>query len=239
MTLVDIAAEAGLTRPSVYGGVEKKRFIIETNGAGVALVDVDGDGLARRVRPERHAARRRDTRETRTWPAGQAPTAHLYRNAGKGRFTDITAGSGLERVAWSSSVCAGDYDNDGRTDLFTTAYGTNALYRNRGGGRFDDVTASAGLPTSGVRWGSGCTFLDYDRDGRLDLFVSNYLRLDLATAAEPGQGVNCLWKGIPVNCGPKGLPDRYESALPPGAATGHSATCRRPRESRRSRSATR
>ena len=113
-------------------------------------------------------------------------------------------------------MCAGDYDNDGRTDLFTTAYGTNALYRNQGGGRFDDVTASAGFQTSGVRWGSGCTFLDYDRDGRLDLFVSNYLRLDLATAAEPGQGVNCLWKGIPVNCGPKRPPDRYEFALPPG-----------------------
>jgi enediyne biosynthesis protein E4 len=202
---VDVAAAAGLTRPSVYGGVEKKRFIIETNGAGVALVDVDGDGLldAFVLNGTRLAE---DTRENQAWPAGEAPTAHLYRNAGTGRFTDITAGSGLERVAWSSSVCAGDYDNDGRTDLFTTAYGTNALYRNQGGGRFDDVTARAGLPTAGIRWGSGCTFVDYDRDGRLDLFVSNYLRLDLTTAAEPGQGVNCLWKGIPVNCGPKGLP---------------------------------
>jgi enediyne biosynthesis protein E4 len=205
VTLVDVAAAAGLTRPSVYGGVEKKRFIIETNGAGVALVDVDGDGLldAFVLNGTRLAE---DTRENQAWPAGEAPTAHLYRNAGTGRFTDITAGSGLERVAWSSSVCAGDYDNDGRTDLFTTAYGTNALYRNQGGGRFDDVTARAGLPTAGIRWGSGCTFVDYDRDGRLDLFVSNYLRLDLTTAAEPGQGVNCLWKGIPVNCGPKGLP---------------------------------
>jgi hypothetical protein len=205
VTLVDVAAAAGLTRPSVYGGVEKKRFIIETNGAGVALVDVDGDGLldAFVLNGTRLAE---DTRENQAWPAGEAPTAHLYRNAGTGRFTDITAGSGLERVAWSSSVCAGDYDNDGRTDLFTTAYGTNALYRNQGGGRFDDVTARAGLPTAGIRWGSGCTFVDYDRDGRLDLFVSNYLRLDLTTAAEPGQAVNCLWKGIPVNCGPKGLP---------------------------------
>jgi enediyne biosynthesis protein E4 len=205
VSMVDVAAAAGLVRPSIYGGVDKKRFIIETNGAGVALVDVDGDGLldALVLSGTRLAE---GTRENQTWPAGQAPTAHLYRNTGSGRFTDITAGSGLERVAWSSSVCAGDYDNDGRTDLFTTAYGTNALYRNRGDGRFDDVTADAGFPTSGIRWGSGCTFLDYDRDGRLDLFVSNYLRLDLATAAEPGQGVNCLWKGIPVNCGPKGLP---------------------------------
>ena len=189
----------------MYGGLEKKRFIIETNGAGVALVDLDGDGwldafILNGTRLEER------TRQNVRWPAGEAPTARLYRNLGKGRFTDVTTGSGLERVAWSSSVCAGDYDNDGRTDLFTTAYGTNALYRNAGGGRFVDATARVGLPTSGLRWGSGCTFLDYDRDGRLDLFVSNYLRLDLASAPEPGQGVNCLWKGIPVNCGPKGLP---------------------------------
>ena len=205
MLLVDVAGEAGLTRPSVYGGLEKKRFIIETNGAGVALVDVDGDGwLDAFVLNGTRLAQ--GMRENQAWPAGEAPTARLYRNGRNGRFIDITAGSGLGRVAWSSSVCAGDYDNDGLTDLFTTAYGTNALYHNAGAGRFDDLTARAGFPTSGVRWGSGCTFLDYDRDGRLDLFVSNYLRLDLTTAAEPGQGVNCLWKGIPVNCGPKGLP---------------------------------
>jgi enediyne biosynthesis protein E4 len=205
VSLVDVAADVGLTRPSVYGGVEKKRFIIETNGAGVALVDVDGDGLLDAL--VLNGTRLEEgTRENVRWPAGEAPTARLYRNLGTGRFADITDGSGLERVAWSSSVCVGDYDNDGRTDLFTTAYGTNALYHNAGGGRFETVTARAGLPTTGIRWGSGCTFIDYDRDGRLDLFVSNYLRLDLATAPEPGQGVNCLWKGIPVNCGPKGLP---------------------------------
>jgi enediyne biosynthesis protein E4 len=205
VTLIDVAADAGLTRPSVYGGLEKKRFIIETNGAGVALVDVDNDGLLDAL--VLNGTRLEDgTRQNVRWASGEAPTARLYRNLGTGRFADITSGSGLERVAWSSSVCVGDYDNDGRTDLFATAYGTNALYHNAGGGRFDEVTARAGLPTSGLRWGSGCTFIDYDRDGRLDLFVSNYLRLDLATALEPGQGVNCLWKGIPVNCGPKGLP---------------------------------
>jgi hypothetical protein len=205
VTLIDVAAEAGLTRPSVYGGLEKKRFIIETNGAGVALVDVDDDGLLDAL--ILNGTRLEEgTRQNMRWASGDAPTARLYRNLGTGRFADITSGSGLERVAWSSSVCVGDYDNDGRTDLFTTAYGTNALYHNAGGGRFDEVTARARLPTSGLRWGSGCTFIDYDRDGRLDLFVSNYLRLDLATAPEPGQGVNCLWKGIPVNCGPKGLP---------------------------------
>jgi hypothetical protein len=117
----------------------------------------------------------------------------------------VTDAAGLRHTGWASSVCAGDFDNDGWTDLFITYYGRNVLYRNRGG-RFEDVTAQAGLPTTGVRWGSGCTFVDYDRDGRVDLFVANYLRFDLAAAPEPGAGANCLWKGVPVNCGPKGLP---------------------------------
>jgi hypothetical protein len=205
VTLLDVARDAGLATDSVYGGLDRKRFIIETNGAGVALVDVDGDGWLDAL--VLNGTRLEDgSRRNASWGEGSAPTAHLYRNRGDGTFTDITRDSGLERVAWSSSVCAGDYDNDGRVDLYTTAYGTNALYRNSGGGRFEDVTAAARLPTTGVRWGSGCTFLDYDRDGHLDLFVANYLRFDLATASEPGQGVNCLWKGVPVNCGPRGLP---------------------------------
>ena len=203
--LVDIAREAGLTHPSVYGGVDRKRFIIETNGAGVALVDVDDDGALDALVLS-GTRLREGARENHTWAAGTEPTARLYRNRGDGTFGDITRGSGLDRVAWSSSVCAGDYDNDGRIDLFVTAYGTNALYRNMGRGRFEDVSAQAGLPTTGTRFGAGCTFIDYDRDGRLDLFVSNYLVFDLATVAEPGQGINCLWKGVPVNCGPKGLP---------------------------------
>jgi hypothetical protein len=80
------------------------------------------------------------------------------------------------------------------------------LYRNRGDGTFEDTTVKAGLPSGGVRWGSGCTFVDYDRDGKLDIFVANYLKFDLATAPEPGTGPNCTWKGVAVNCGPKGLP---------------------------------
>ena len=205
VTFVDVASQAGLTTPSVYGGISRKRFIIETNGAGVALLDVDGDGWLDAL--VLNGTRLKEgSRDDQVWPAGDSPTARLYRNRHDGTFADITRGSGLERVAWSSSVCAGDIDNDGRVDLFTTAYGTNVLYRNAGEGRFTDITVRAGLPTTGTRWGSGCTFIDYDRDGRLDLFVANYLRLDLATASEPGQGINCLWKGIPVNCGPKGLP---------------------------------
>ena len=144
-----------------------------------------------------------------TYPSGSAPTNHLYRNRHDGTFEDVTDAAGLRRTGWASSVCAGDFDNDGWTDLYITYYGHNVLYRNRGG-RFEDVTTKAGLTTTGIRWGSGCTFLDYDRDGKLDLFVANYLRFDLTTAAEPGGGSNCLWKGVPVNCGPKGLSRRME-----------------------------
>jgi enediyne biosynthesis protein E4 len=129
----------------------------------------------------------------------------LYLNDG-GRLRDATRGSGLDTVGWGSSVCAGDADGDGRVDLFLTAFGRNHLYRNQGRGRFEDVTARAGLAIDRDRWGSGCSFLDMDRDGDLDLFVANYLAFDLATAAEPGQGAHCHWKGVPVNCGPRGLP---------------------------------
>jgi hypothetical protein len=202
--LVDVAEPAGLKEPSIYGGLDRKRFIIETNGAGVAWVDYDNDGwvdalVLSGTRLEE------GTRRDRAWPAGEAPTNRLYRNNHDGTFTDVTDEVGLRRTGWFSSVCVGDYDNDGWVDLFFTAYGQNVLYRNHGG-HFEDVTAAAGLATRGTRWGSGCTFLDYDRDGRLDLFVANYLVLDLATAPEPGGGTHCLWKGVPVNCGPKGLP---------------------------------
>jgi hypothetical protein len=204
VALVDVAAPAGLTHPSIYGGVDRKRFIIETNGAGVALLDYDNDGwLDALVLSGTRLGE--GARVDMAWPKGEAPTNRLYRNRHDGTFQDVTDGAGLRRTAWSSSVCVGDYDNDGWLDLFVTAYGTNVLYHNRQG-RFEDVTAEAGLPVSGTRWGSGCTFVDYDRDGKVDLFVAHYLKFDLATSSEPGTGANCLWKGIPVNCGPKGLP---------------------------------
>ena len=204
-SFTDVADRAGLKAPSIYGGVDRKRFIIETNGAGVAFVDVDNDVWVDAL--VLSGTRLKDgSRENETYPRGEAPTAHLYRNNHDGTFSDITARSGLRASGWASSVCAGDYDNDGRIDLFVTAYGENVLYHNAGGGRFEDVTARAGLPTGGVRWGSGCTFVDYDRDGKLDLFVANYLTFDLASAPEVGKGPNCVWKGVPVNCGPRGLP---------------------------------
>ena len=206
VSLVDVAAQAGLTHPSIYGGVEHKRFIIETNGAGVAFLDYDNDGRldalvlsGSRLEPD---GRREAALPPRAKPR---PTACIGKSA-TARFATSRDGAAWRRTGWASSVCAGDYDNDGWLDLFVTNYGTNVLYRNRGGARFEDVTEAAGLASPGTRWGSGCSFLDYDRDGRLDLFVAHYLVLDLETAREPGQGANCLWKGIPVNCGPKGLP---------------------------------
>jgi hypothetical protein len=200
---VDVAREAGLTQPITYGDESRKRFIIETNGCGVAMIDLDDDGWVDLVTlngTRLEPGARRD----RAWPEGQAPRIRVYRNE-RGRFVDVSAASGLDRVGWASSVCAGDADGDGRVDLFITYFGRNVLYRNLGRGRFEDVTATAGLDAGRDRWGSGCSLLDMDRDGDLDLFVANYLSLDLATAPEPGQGPNCSWKGLPVNCGPKGL----------------------------------
>ena len=205
VTFVDVAAQAGLRASSIYGGVDRKRFIIETNGAGVAFFDYDNDGwidalVLSGVRLQE------GTRAIERYAPGAAPVSHLYRNNRDGTFTDITARAGLRAVGWASSVCGGDYDNDGFLDLFVTYFGENVLYRNRGDGTFEDVTRRAGFPGGATRWGSGCAFLDYDRDGRADLFVANYLRFDLAAAAEVGNGPNCVWKGVPVNCGPRGLP---------------------------------
>ena len=205
VSLVDVASQAGLRATSVYGGVDRKRFIIETNGAGVAFFDYDNDGWTDAL--VLNGVRLKEgTREIEHYAPGSEPVAHLYHNEHNGTFTDVTARAGLRASGWASSVCAGDYDNDGALDLFVTYFGQNVLYRNRGNGTFEDVTRRAGLPAGGTRWGSGCSFLDYDRDGRADLFVANYLTFDLGTAAEVGKGPNCVWKGVPVNCGPRGLP---------------------------------
>jgi len=198
VSFIDVAGRAGLTDPFIYGGIDKKKYIIETNGCGVAFIDYDNDGwmdilLLNGTRLE-------------GFPKGKEPTPKLYHNNRNGGFTEATNGSGLTRTGWASAVTVGDYDNDGLDDLFITYWGQNVLYHNDGKGKFTDVTAKAGVSTNGTRWGSGCAFIDYDRDGKLDLFVANYLLFDPATVPEPGKGPNCLWKGVPVNCGPKGLP---------------------------------
>ena len=198
VSFTNVASEVGLSEPTIYGDVDKKRFIIETNGCGVAFVDYDNDGWVDLFTLS-------GTRLSGL-SAGQEPTNRMYRNKGNGAFADMTDKAGLRRSGWASSVCVGDYDNDNYEDLFITYWGKNVLYKNNGNGSFTDVTKKAGLSATATRWGSGCTFIDYDRDGKLDLFVANYLKFDIANTPEPGKGANCTWKGVPVNCGPKGLP---------------------------------
>ena len=140
-------------------------------------------------------------------------TNRLYKNNRDGTFTDVTAKAGLVAAGWASGVCVGDYNNDGFEDLFCTSFGQNRLYRNNGDGTFTDVTKAAGLWNAEPRWGAGCSFVDYDRDGHLDLFVSNYIRFSVERAPVPGANSNCNWKGIPVACGPRGLPHGRHFAL--------------------------
>ena len=201
----DVAEPAGLKHPTVYGDPSRTRFILEANGSGAAFVDYDRDGWIDALVLSGTRFQDGQRREV-DWSPRDAPRSRLYRNRRDGSFEDVTDRAGLERIGWASGVCAGDYDNDGWIDLFVTYFGGNVLYRNRAGRGFADVTAQAGLPVSGGHWGSGCSFIDHDRDGDLDLFAANYLRFDAAAAPEPGQGANCVWKGVPVNCGPKGLP---------------------------------
>ncbi len=196
---IDVASRAGLNIPNVWGGVEHKRSIIETKGSGIAFFDYDNDGwldiyLTNGNRLDAH------------WPPGKAPTTLLYKNNRDGTFTDVTEKSGLGRTGWQTGVCVGDYDNDGWDDLFCTFWGHNILFHNNGNGTFTDVTRKAGLYQEQGRWGTGCTFLDYDRDGHLDLFVCNFIKLDpdkIPTAEETNF---CQWKGVPTMCGPRGLP---------------------------------
>jgi hypothetical protein len=196
---VDVAREAGLTTPNVWGGVTSKSYIIEAKGSGIAFFDYDQDGWL-------DIYLTNGSRLNTTWPSGQEPTTQLYHNNRDGTFTDVTAKSGLGRAGWQTGVCVGDFDNDGWDDLFCTFWGHNILFRNNGNGTFTDVTKKAGLWTEEVRWGSGCTWIDYDRDGFLDLFVANYLNFDQATTPAPGDNASCQYKGQPVMCGPRGLP---------------------------------
>ena len=191
----DVAKEAGLTQPTVYGSPDNPKYILETIGCGAAFLDYDNDGWldifilnGRTLESVPHGA-----------------TNRLYRNNRDGTFTDVTADAGLTASGWASAVCVGDYNNSGFDDLFVTYWGQNVLYRNNGDGTFTDVTADAGLATDEVRWGSGCTFIECNRDGNLDLFVANYLEFDFEIVPLPGESSVCVWKGVPVVCGPRGL----------------------------------
>ena len=185
----NVARQAGLTAAIPNGGTVSKEFILETTGSGVAFIDYDNDGLA-----DIFVA------------SGPGAPSRMYHNEGDGKFRDVSASLGFTRQGWAQGVCAGDFDNDGYTDLFVTYWGQNALYRNVGGQRFEDVTAKIHLTQDRVRYNTGCAFIDYDNDGKLDLFVANYLKFDFETTPKPGANPYCFYRGIAVNCGPRGLP---------------------------------
>ncbi len=193
---IDIGEKAGLTMTNVFGGVDTKKYIIETTGTGIAIFDYDNDGW-----PDIFIV---NGTTLEGFPADKSPTNHLYHNNHDGTFTDVTEKAGLVATGWGQGVCVGDYDNDGWEDLFVTYYGKNRLYHNDHG-VFTEVAENAGVAGSGKAWGTGCAFIDFNRDGHLDLFVANYVDFNLSTALTPGQGTSCTWKGVPVMCGPRGL----------------------------------
>lgn len=197
VSLTNIAKQAGLNFTTVYGDEKKNRYLLETTGAGVGFIDYDNDGWQDLFFVN-------GTRLGALPKAMPAPTNRLFRNKGDGTFEDATAKAGLTRTNWGQSVSVGDYDNDGNADLFITAFGKNALYRNNGNGTFTDTAEKAGVAVNQSKWGAGSAFLDYDRDGDLDLFAASYIDLDLKTAPLPETGP-CLYKGVLVACGPPGL----------------------------------
>ena len=195
-SFVDVAEQAGIAAVTTYGGQKTNKYLLETTGTGVAMFDYDNDGWQDLFFV--------NGTTLEGFASGQEPTSHLYRNRGNGTFEDTTVPAGLALAGWGQAACAGDYDNDGYADLYVTFWGQNRLFRNRRNGTFEDVTSRAGLVTT-TRWGAGCAFLDFDRDGLLDLFAANYIDLDLKTAPLPDSGL-CRYKGVPVACGPPGLP---------------------------------
>jgi enediyne biosynthesis protein E4 len=191
-----VARQAGLTARTVLGGHASKDFLLSTTGGGIALFDYDNDGWL-------------DIFVVNSWglngfPKGEEPTNHLYRNNHDGTFTDVTSQAHLMRSGWGQGVCVGDYNNDGFMDLFVTYYGKNALYRNNGDGTFTDVTRQSGLFQPEDRWNSGAAFLDYDRNGYLDLFVSNYVSYDSGLVVYDSDP-SLLGVQSPVLHGPAGL----------------------------------
>ena len=199
VTFTDVAVEAGLAMQFASGNPAKKKLVIEANGSGVAFLDYDNDGrldafLVNGSRLEPPA------------PGAARPTNHLYRNVGQAQFSDVTAAAGLADSGWGNGVCTADVDNDGYTDLYITYYGHNRLKHNNRNGTFSDVGERSGVAGSGSDWSTGCTFIDYDRDGHVDLLVGSYIAFDPVRTPPPGAFAYCLWKGSPVYCGPRGLP---------------------------------
>jgi hypothetical protein len=199
LRFVDVAARAGLNAKNYSGGEVKKKYIVEMNGSGLGFIDYDRDGY-----PDLFIV---NGKPAEGEGVSSSATNHLYHNNGDNTFTDVTQAAGLSSSGWGQGVCVGDYDNDGYDDLFVTYYGRNKLFHNNGNGTFTDVAEKAGVAGQEGRWNSGCAFIDYDRDGKLDLVVVNYVDLGpgFSNAPAPGSGQFCDYKGIPIACGPRGL----------------------------------
>lgn len=190
----DVTAASGITFKHVFA--PEKKYIIESMSGGVALCDFDKDGW-----PDIYFV---NSPTVTTAADPHSARSELWRNNGNGTFTDATEKAGVGYPGWGMGVCTGDYDNDGWEDLYVTCFGANRLYHNNGDGTFTEVAAKAGV--ADARWSTGATFGDYNNDGWLDLFVASYLDIRLDNLPEFGKGKYCQFQGLPVQCGPRGLP---------------------------------
>jgi hypothetical protein len=200
----DVAEKAGLTTFRNTCGTLVKDYLVETMNGGVAIFDYNNDGLMDILLVNGSTFQLLDD------PKLPRTMSRLFRNNRDGTFTDVTRQSGLINTGWGQGVAAADYDNDGYVDVFITNFGTNALFHNNGDGTFTNVTHEAGV--EGGNWSSGCAWGDFDGDGRLDLYVARYVDFDRAIIPPPGEAKYCLYRGVPVCCGPlglTGLPDLY------------------------------
>jgi hypothetical protein len=177
-------------------GSHEKLYIVETQCGGAAAFDYDNDGWMDILLV--------DGSTVEDYRAGKCHPPRLYHNNHDGTFTDVSAKSGLNFCGWGYGVAIGDYDNDGWEDIYITGFNHSALYRNNHDGTFTDVTAKAGVANAD-RWGTSAAFGDYDNDGNLDLYMANYVDVDMNNLPKFGNGLFCQYRGIPVNCGPRGL----------------------------------
>ena len=190
----DVAHEAGIAFEQ--NSAPEKKFILESMPGGLAVLDFNNDGLL-----DVYFV---NSLTVETASDLESAKSALYKNLGDLRFVDVAEEAGVAFPGWGMGTCVADFDGDGRQDLYVTTVGDDRLYRNRGDGTFEDVTERAGIVTGG--WSTGCGFADYDRDGDLDLFVSRYVLVDLDNLPEFGKGKFCVFRGVEVQCGPRGLP---------------------------------
>src|SRR5437667_9147384 len=190
---VDITDQSGIKFRHVSS--PEKKYIVESMSGGVALFDYDNDGYL-----DIYLV---NSLTVDMVKSGQKTRSALYHNNGNGTFTDVTDHAGVGDIGWGMGVAIGDYNNDGWDDIYVTCLGPNHLLTNNGDATFTDVTQKAGV--GDPRWSTGAAFVDYDNDGKLDLFVSNYVDFDVNNLPEFGKGRTCQFKGIPVQCGPRGL----------------------------------